>query len=72
MSEAVIISSVIAIVGSLGFSVAYWQRFKARLSLVRNVIGLIDDALHDDKVTDEEWEGIVKAVRELLVGKKET
>lgn len=66
MTEAVIISAVIAVVASVASTVIYWQRFKSKLSLVRRLIDSIDDAVKDDKVTDEEFERIWDTARQII------
>jgi hypothetical protein len=33
----------------------YWSRFKAKVSAVRGFVDALDDALKDDKVTEEEY-----------------
>lgn len=71
MGEAEIISAAIAIVGSVSFAVIYWQRFKAKLSAVREMFDIVDNAMQDDRVTEEEWNGIWKAVKEVVKGKEE-
>lgn len=71
MGEAEIISAAIAIVGSISFAVIYWQRFKAKLSAVREMFDIVDNAMQDDRVTEEEWNGIWKAVKEVVKGKEE-
>lgn len=71
MGEAEIISAAIAIVGSVSFAVIYWQRFKARLSLVRQLFDIVDDALTDDLISEKEWQGIWIAVKKIVTAKKE-
>ena len=71
MGEAEIISAAIAIIGSVSFAVIYWQRFKSKLSTVRWMFDIVDDALQDDKITEEEWNGIWKAVKKVVKGKEE-
>jgi len=64
--EAEIVSAIIAIVGSIAGATIYWQRFKTKLSQVRQLIEVVDDALYDNKVTEKEYQAIWEAVKRLL------
>ncbi|MEM2759869.1 MAG: hypothetical protein QXU32_06595 [Nitrososphaerales archaeon] len=70
MGEAEIISAVIAIISSISFAVIYWQRFKGKLSAIREVFDVVDDALRDDRVSEEEWNGIWMAVKKVVRGRE--
>lgn len=58
------ILQLLAILGAeaLGF----FALFRLRLSQIRKVIDRLDDALYDDKVTEEEYRGIWEAVKALF------
>jgi hypothetical protein len=64
--EAEIISAIIAIIASTSFAVIHWQRFKAKLRMLRTFFDILDDALKDDSVSEEEWSAIWKATRKLI------
>lgn len=71
MYEAMIITTVIAIISSASFAIIHWQRFKAKFSQVRHLINLIDDSLYDDSISNKEFEAIWESVKAVLNVEKE-
>jgi nitrate reductase assembly molybdenum cofactor insertion protein NarJ len=44
----------------------YWRLFKTKLSALREFVDLVDEALKDDKVTDEEYARLFDAFKKLF------
>jgi oligoendopeptidase F len=65
MWETVVGVIVIAAVTLLA-SWRYWIRFKAKLTAVREFIDTLDDALKDDKVTEEEYRQLWEKFKKLV------
>jgi len=61
-----VISVVVTFAVVLLASWRYWGRFKAKLKAIREFIDELDDALYDDKISEEEyrklWEKFKKIV----------
>ena len=58
------ISSIIALFLAVG-GASLWAKGKSMLSELRDLIVKADDALKDNKVTKEEFDGIVASIRKL-------
>jgi len=66
MLEAMVITTVIAILSSASFAILYWNRFRTKLTQFRYLIDLVNDSLYDNKVSDKEFQAIWEAVRAVL------
>ncbi len=62
--NATIVSAVLFLVALLAG--AYWVMAKRYLSEIRKLIVELDDAITDDRITEEEWNKIWAALMELI------
>ena len=63
--EIIDILKILALIGAGGFG-AYYSIFRRKLSAIRGFIDAVDDALYDDKVTEEEFRKIWAKGRDIL------
>lgn len=59
------ISSIVALIIAVGFG-GLWARGKGKLTELRNLIVSVDDAVKDDRVTEEEFQKIWDAAKKVF------
>ena len=45
---------------------AKWGRLKTKIKAVREFVVLLDEALYDDRVTEEEWQQLWEKFKKIL------
>jgi oligoendopeptidase F len=64
------IETIVAIVTSLSSGLLAWNKFKSKLHDVRQFIDTLDDALYDDKVTEQEYRAIWELFQKIVNNKE--
>ncbi len=65
---ATITNGIIVIITAVPAILGTWLAVKARLTSIRHLLDAVDDALYDDKVTDEEYKKIHDSFAKLIRG----
>ncbi|MEM4321094.1 MAG: hypothetical protein QW475_04565 [Candidatus Nitrosocaldus sp.] len=61
-----IISAALIISTAVAASFVYYIRFKRKLKAFREFIDLLDDALYDDRITEEEYRALWDKFKRLI------
>lgn len=62
---------IIWLLGFVPAALAGYVVFKYRLHQARKLVDALDDAVYDDKVTEDEFLRIYEAIREFIYGPRE-
>jgi len=64
--SAELVTAIIAVASAIAVSLAAWNRFKGKLSQIRKLVDDLDDALYDDKLSEEEYRKIWEYFTEVV------
>jgi hypothetical protein len=70
LSEYEIILIILGVVVPIVSGLTAWKAFKAKLNMIRKLIDTVDDAIYDDKVTENEFRVIWNNFTELATSFK--
>ena len=69
--ESEVITAIIAVVGGITASAVAWAKFKTKFSEIRKFIDTLDDALYDNKVTENEYRELWESFKAVIEPEKE-
>ena len=62
----ILLPIILPIIGGLVVSVKKWLNIKDKVKKIRILIGSVDDALNDDKITENEFRIIFRNYKDLV------
>jgi len=63
-----VLGALAAFLVALAAAWRHWGRFKGKLRAVRELVDELDEALRDDRVTEEEWRRLWEKLKALVEG----